>query len=378
MAEVPSDPLVAYLRDHAHSYFDALRAGETRVELLRTLDHRRSCIYLFQVTGDNFQRGILAKVAKRSSFGPEAHNLEAVANPDRPRLVPQVELATVRPEIQYRSLSLVHEHFDRLADPRFGAVRPLDYLPSLNAIVMEVVHESTLRRLLWKATRPVAPFTNANLEKAFRNVGAWLRTFHHLPDSNTLPPLRARREEVIEALEQYADFLTHRVGHDRFLRAAVATAAAHASQALPDPLPLGMGHGDFAPRNVLVGANCRVTVIDMLCKLRVPIYEDLMYFANELRAARMQKLAYGIALSSASLDRYEHELLTGYFEPEPPPRRAMAFFRLLIVLDKWSALVEREDRLRRGRHALRVANRALRDRNFRSETWRAVKAIRKP
>ena len=55
---------------------------------------------------------------------------------------------------------------------------------------------------------------------------------------------------------------------------------------LPADLPLGTSHGDYAPRNILVGAHGEVTVLDTLGRWRAPIYSDLGNFLFAIKAGR--------------------------------------------------------------------------------------------
>lgn len=241
---------------------------------------------------------------------------------------------------------------------------------------MEVIDQPTLRQLLWKAARFAAPVKGMELDRAFRHAGAWLREFHHLPQEENGPAtLRATREDVAEAFTAYGEFLGKRLSADRFFEDVVATAAAHSVRLLPTVLPLGLGHGDFAPRNIFVSPNCCVTVIDMIGKWRVPIYEDIAYFLTALRTSAPQRLTFGLALDPHHLERYENELLTGYFGDQPVPRGGITVFHLLVTLDKWSSFTYRRSGGRLSRRVLGEANREITKHSFFSETRRLVNAI---
>ena len=370
--------LLAHLRTHAHTYFDGLRSGEVQVELLDTRNHRFSKTYRFRVTGPNLEQDVLAKVLSLSRAGAAQFRMDPEVRRDRPRLAPVHDWANIRPKFEYRSLSAARDHFDRMADPRLGAVRPLEYLAAHRAIVMEVIEQPTLRHLLWKATRFQPRVKGTQLDRVFRHAGAWLRQFHQLPaDENGAATLREKREDVVEALRKYSDFLSESVAVGHFFRDAVSTATARSATVLPNVLPLGRGHGDFAPRNVFVSPDHRVTVIDMLGKWQVPIYEDLAYFVNDLRTSRLQRLTYGLAFHPDHVERYEDELLTGYFGQQPVPRDSITLFNLLILFDKWSAFVHGRGGGSLARRGLGTANREITRRYFFREARRLVGAIAK-
>jgi phosphotransferase family enzyme len=232
---------------------------------------------------------------------------------------------------------------------------------------MEVNEQPTLRQLLWKGTR-FAPFVRTELDDAFRHAGAWLREFHRLSgDEAEMGTLRAQRGEVVAALAAYGQFLEERVGATQVLKDAVSTAILRARTVLPPALPLGLAHGDFAPRNVFVSPNGRVTVIDMIGKWRAPIYEDLAYFITALRMSGAQRFSHGAAFHRDSLDRYEHEVLIGYFGAEDTPYGPIRVFKLLLLLDKWASLPAWRGRRTVPARVFRAASETLSRRYFSRE-----------
>lgn len=110
---------------------------------------------------------------------------------------------------------------------------------------------------------------------------------------------------------------------------------------LPDLLPLGIGHGDFAMRNILFDSSDRVIVIDTLAKWRVPIFEDIGCFINGLKMSVPQVISQGLAFSSDKLKAYERLFLHGYFEQRFIPYPAIRLYEILALLDKWSSLITR-------------------------------------
>jgi hypothetical protein len=359
--------LVAHLRTHAPTYFADLGSNHVGVDLLAMRSHRFSRTYRFRITGSTRGHDVLAKALAVSGRATDA------LRRDRPRLASVRDWESVRPRLEYRSLSVAFEHFRRLGDPRLGAVRALDYVPELRTIVMEVIDEPTLRRLVWTSARPRPFAKRVDVDRAVRHAGAWLREFHGLPgDENETDTLREDRSDVVDALAAYGRFLEQEVDDARVFADAVGTASIHAPALLPPTLPLGLGHGDFAPRNIFVSAEGRVTVIDMIGRWRVPIYEDLAYFTTALRAAGPQRLTYGLALRRDRLDRLERELLKGYFCDEQVPRGAVRLFELLLLLDKWASFASRRDSEGLAGRAVRAADETLSRRYFLREVNRLV------
>jgi hypothetical protein len=152
---------------------------------------------------------------------------------------------------------------------------------------------------------------------------------------------------------------------EKLARAAGEMAAA----VLPDSLPLVVGHGDFAPRNVLLANAGPLVVLDPMPRWRVPRFEDIARFTVGMRLVAPQIYSLGGAFSRRDLDRREAHFLSGYHGDEPIPADAIRSYQALIMLDKWAALVDSQrvgqSRVRRGffrafnQYLLREASRLL-------------------
>ena len=110
---------------------------------------------------------------------------------------------------------------------------------------------------------------------------------------------------------------------------------------LPEELPLGLLHGDFATRNILVGHRHRVTVIDTLAKWHTPIFKDIGCFLANLRLSWFQIISQGLAYRSSTLATYEQAFLKGYFGEAPMPTEAIRLYEILAALDIWAAKLSR-------------------------------------
>lgn len=362
--------LSAHVRTRAPTYFPELRSRDINVDLLSAERHRFSTTYRFRITGHGNERAVLAKALAVVGGPPDALRRE------RPRLVAVLDWENVRPRLEYRSLAVAFEHFDQLGDARLGAIRAFEYVPELRTIVMEVVEQPTLRQLLWRSARPWAAAGRAEVDRAVRRAGCWLREFHGLPgDEDETVTLREDRADVVDALARFGRFLGQALGDSRFFADAVSSISAYAPVLLPPTLPLGLSHGDFAPRNVFVSADGRVTVIDMIGKWRLPIYEDLAYFVTALRAAGPRRLTYGLALPRDRLEELEEELLAGYFRDEQVPRGAVKLFEFLLLLDNWAAFAARERRGPLPGRLLHLADETVSTRYFFREARRLVTEV---
>jgi hypothetical protein len=234
-------------------------------------------------------------------------------------------------------------------------------------ILMDYVDAGTLRQKLIADSRlvPRVRPARAGVSSAgvWRNAGSWLRAFQ---GSTTLPPRPTRqgtRSEIVELFRAYEEFLTSRIGARAFGDVA-ARGAALAGDVFPQQLPLAVGHGDYAPRNMFVGVDGRLTVFDPLPRWTVPQYEDLCRFLAGTRLLGLQVHTQGAAFSRHQLETYERDAISGYLDGTDGPMAQIRCYQLLIMLDKWSALVEtatpgRDLRQRLHRSSLALANRYL-------------------
>lgn len=94
-------------------------------------------------------------------------------------------------------------------------------------------------------------------------------------------------------------------------------------------------------RNILIGPNARVTVLDTFAKWSTPIYEDIGYFLNDLKMSYPQVMTQGLAFSSKELGADEQAFLKGYFGQESIPYPAIRLYEVLALLDKWSSAIAR-------------------------------------
>lgn len=265
----------------------------------------------------------------------------------RPRLVPMTDQADRR-ELEFAALRLVEARLGEAADERLEAVRALGVLPVSNGLVMELFDSVPFHRLL--ARRVVGGRDAFGPTSVATLAGRWLRILHDTPSPGTLVR-QGDREEIVAAFEAYGSYLTAETGADL---AGIVRSGVAAAKRLPDPLPTVLSHGDFAPRNILVGRAGTIAVIDLLARWSAPPWEDIATFLVALQTNRANAVTRGL-LFGRTAQRLEPAFLAGYFGSEPVPRDAILAYELLLVLDKWAARAHRSralGRIRRVRERL--------------------------
>lgn len=374
MSQTQAAAFALHLRVRAPQYFVDFGRGSVEAQLTGEWARPASRFYRFRVGTKTHCRSVLVKVPRRRTevgdhSGDGGQSLDA-----RPRLGHQTDPA-IKFQLEYIALTAIHKHFDAIGDPRFGAIRILDILPGHRAIVMEEVEDPSLSQLFLKASRLRVSFSSIDLGETFRNAGAWLRAYHALPKQRHVKTRHTQRADFVELLSLFTGFLGRAVGDEMFFQDIAVTAAANALETLPESLPLGLGHGDYALRNILVGPNNQVTVLDTLAKWQTPIYEDIAHFLIGLKTNRLQVYTQGVSFSPACLTRYEQEFLGGYFGQEPIPYREIQLYEILSLLNKWSSRISQgnTESLRTGGRAIKKLQLALTDRFFRENMNRLLR-----
>jgi len=350
---------------HAETYYSDLQDQPARVHLTNITTHTASVIYHFIIKSRTTQHALLVKT-------PPERNL-------RNRLTEQTDPET-KFHSEFAALTHIYDYFNRLHDSRFAAIRPLDFVSEFLGIVMEEVMKPSLRSLLSRTSR-LQPWSKpARLYESFRNAGSWLRAFHALAPPDQAVRRDSFKSDYVSDLEKYSAFLADATGDATFFRDLASRAIAEASEVLPETLPLGLTHGDYALRNLLVDSGGRVLALDTQAKWLMPIYEDPAYFLIGLMTTWPQVMSQGLVFDPARLKKLEQEFLQGYFENEPVPCEAIRLFKIKIMLIRWSAKAFRftrshlEDRSRF--YALKRTRQRLLHRYFRNATQALVQASR--
>lgn len=344
----PTLAVEQHLREYAGRYFEEFDRRPVEVRLVNEQIRPASRFYRYHVSAGESQHSVLIKMPP-----PNAHSQppmeQAGDMSDRPRMTSTTD-ATIKHLLEYRALVAIQCYFERLADRRFGTVKPLTYLPDLSALLMEEVKTPNLNTLFGRTNRLQGPLSSLDLRDAFCNAGAWLRYYHTLPKDHDVQVRHATRDAYTDSITKYMSYLGRVLHKENFLHKMGTTTIAQAKRVLPPALPLGLGHGDYAMRNILVSADNRVTVIDTLSRWRVPIYEDIGYFLLRLKANRMQVFSLGCAMNPELTAEYERQFLDGYFGNERVPIEAVRLFEIQALLDNWAAQVaayQRKARTRR-------------------------------
>lgn len=321
---------------HAPRYFPALTSEKFGVQLLSKQERPSAVLYRFKVGNEAKIHSVFVKVPLRL---PENSQSNGSAY-EKPQLFLKTEPRDMH-WLHYTALKTIYDYFTSLDKAQLGAIRVLDYLPQYHAIFTEESSDPKLRDLFFRENRLRYPLGHAGLSTIFQNVGMWLRLYHTMPKDQDVKVRHQHRNDYVEAITTITDFLAKTLKSESFFKETASKLIDTARKTLPESLPLGLGHGDYAMRNILVGPNSRVTVLDTFAKWRTPVYEDIGYFLTDLMMSSPQVLSHGLAFRLNQLATYEEAFLKGYFGQESIPYPAIRLYEALAVLDKWSSKVAR-------------------------------------
>jgi hypothetical protein len=322
------------VREHAAEWVPD--AASSHVRLRRLVERPRAVLYAVCVGHDDGPQ-ILAKVRRGQPDGEGP--LRAGA---RPRLVDGALPVAEQTTLEYEGLRQIRAMVGG-AHPVFAAVRPFGVLVPQHTVLMEYVRASTLRQQLVRDSRLAPPRLRSRRrddDRVWQDVGAWLSTFQRAMRKQGLAERQATREDVVDRFAAYAEWLTATLGADT-VGDGVHRGADLARDLLPARLPMAVGHGDFAPRNVFLRDDGRLAVFDPMPRWVVPRYEDLCRFLVAVRLQGIQLHTRGLAYAERELDRREQGVLDGFRAGSELPLRQLRCYQLLITLDKWSALADR-------------------------------------
>lgn len=299
-------------------------SGQAVVTLQGIDDRAQSTLISVGVEAAGISKEFIIKSPKVVTYDPRVND----------RLLKPVSGPLAKSKLEFEALTAISRHFDALEDPRFGWIGVYAHLENPPATVVERLREPTFDKLL---RDPGLIVDGYDRSKALKNLGGWLAEYSRI----SMPQLEvrdAKASQVIEGMLKLVDIISKSNTWPRLPSGIGDVIRQQAPDVLPVDLPLGLNHGDFAPRNVFIGSGSRVTVIDSLGRYLAPIYEDITYLLVELLAGAVRLRRSSLPVSTAELASMRAELLAGYGMADDA---VLSIFELRALLDKWRSLAQR-------------------------------------
>lgn len=326
--------VLARARERAPVWYPDLDPNHTTARVERRYGRQQAAVHVLSLDDGKTSHRVAVKTLKAQGRMDADPGLAA-----RPTMLARAEAGEL-PVAWYRGLVLANRHFETLADPRLGSVRPLDLWGDLASVVMEYNGQPTLRTRIVAAARWNR--AGAEIDTLVGLAGQWLREYHAAGRGIELPPRCPTRTDFQLAIEAFSRYLLDLTGEAAFFKHLEEMAARAADRHLPTEFPLEVAHGDYAPRNIFVGPEDRVTGFDATPRVKGPVFEDVARFLVAVRTGGFQVVSIGRAYPPERMDELEERFLTGYFgQDRPPPVHSIRPFELLALLNKFSAVVSR-------------------------------------
>lgn len=271
------------------------------------------------------------------SGGPKCLLIKVPRRPEKARLAQTIlpgphHAATQR---EYESLERIWVAFGQDGSGAYCVIRPLEYLPSWNAIAMEALEARSLKEALLRPRIVLGLARDwERIESAFERAAGWLGTFHErLGDRRPeYFPVEEARTEITQALDRLASAASRQIDLE-----PLRQAFAHVLDTLRgSTVPTATLHGDFYSSNILLTASGQVGAFDTKRLARGPVYVDLAALITDPVTRKIQVLSQGLFIRDQWLEGCQAATLRGYFGPEAWDRRALDLYCGLAVVRKWA------------------------------------------
>ncbi|MCI0712807.1 MAG: aminoglycoside phosphotransferase family protein [Chloroflexi bacterium] len=319
-----------HLNNEAVHFFPELAASHVEV-VFRSLDERSSAtLYRYDIVGGEEHYPVMVKQHHKQAKTATA----ATQRPLRYKID-----GNEKYELESQALMTIESYFKELNDGRFGFIRVLDTLPQYRALIMIESQDARLHTMVLSNNRLQRKLAPNDLHPVLYNAGAWLRHFHSLSPDETIKTVYETRNDYLETITSFTDFLTEQTGDHYYFKNLIKILHHYANDNLSERLPTGRFHGDFSTRNILVRDDSQVIVVDTLAKWHVPIYEDIGTFLTWFHINQLQVFTQGLSFDPKWIQHCEQAFLEGYFGDDPIPYNDITLFKILVLLDKWTSLV---------------------------------------
>ena len=228
--------------------------------------------------------------------------------------------------MEFERLTAASSFFSSRADG-LSVVRPLDFFPDLNGIVVEKAKGTDLGVLL-KRSHP-------GTTQLLSLCGDWLRMYHRSVNSDSYRCRFVESAVWATELDKRRDRLRARGVPNALLDPLVASARALAAEGCKEPVPHSIVHGDFKPRHIWT-AGTGIQVLDFGNSSEAECYFDVAGLV-----AQLILLAAGPApMSEAKIDTYTSAFIRSYF-PDARLPKAASWFIVECLLRTWQHTIDR-------------------------------------
>ena len=320
--------MLEHIRANLHEYYPALPAPHDVQVALQSPPSRRRFTVIF-VIGISTSNGTLLKTvigkAYRITPKPNARDQDIVQKSQR----------------EFAFHSKVYEYFANQPE-EFAVVRPLDYIPELQALLTEKAPGIDLGKLIHRCRYAINGYSASsdNLRQHFQRCGKWLALLHE----GFAQPVHGHLDiaELECQVNRYHQRLIRAGGPQHLADSFREQITALLRHFADTPIKLTQLHGDFKLRHIFVNGD-RVTPIDFGNELNGAAFDDVARLLVEIR---LLDFGYGMPLRRGIMRDLQQSFLHGYLGSEGRP----ALLRLYYIIWLWAKWDRRLKKFTTNRH----------------------------
>jgi len=239
---------------------------------------------------------------------------------------------------EYERLCDVYSFISKAEDKKLGALRPLDYVPSVNAVITEKIDSSNLLEKIVRLDTLDGgrPYYEERIKNYVRSCANWLRLFHE-KGAVDLDKQSYRFGEFADSLDLAMRRLRERgVGQGclSFVTKHIKKEMLAVSTQYEESEVVGV-HGDFQAKNIVVG-NGKIYALDMEGQRAGLLYEDVARFMISLRLRSILAILKGFLVKEKYTRILQSEFLFSYFKNQAFSIGLLKFYLIKAIIQKWN------------------------------------------
>ena len=245
--------------------------------------------------------------------------------------------------LEYRALSLLYEHFGSGQLDGVTAVRPLAYFPGTDALALEYLPGQNLLLVMLAGVRPWARQSalQAAVDAATR-AGRLAGGLHQM-----------RREQYprTESFDSEAYYINLQKKVDELMHLSIGTLVHRRldgilrmvrqfASTVQENVVVTYLHNDLQLSNFIELPDGRVCMIDTTLEWTGPVEKDISRVLILVETPKQRVLGGAGVVRADALGAITQAFLSGYCERSHYSSRVLILYRLLVFVQRWSALLD--------------------------------------
>jgi tRNA A-37 threonylcarbamoyl transferase component Bud32 len=239
---------------------------------------------------------------------------------------------------EYKTLCKIFSFVSKSNPENLGAIRPFDYVPEFNAIIIEKIQGINLLDVITRFNIVLSKRENKKeqLKYYMQSSAELLRLLHSIGLVNSTK-LSYDFDEYISSINIVMRKLQDRGINQEFLSFVknLLAEAIHSYSINYNQYQLTQLHGDYQIKNILI-SNGKVYCSDMGLQKVGLIYEDIARFIISLKFTNTLMAFKGILLNDKLVQMLQNEFLLSYFQNRSYSISLLKPFLVKAIFQKWN------------------------------------------